>query len=360
MLATPASERIQHAIVGSASLFDARRGQSILKGVVLADTPEEMALSWAATVIAEWNRDGKHPVDITANPTPEQRADVEGALKTGWKLRASAVAFQNDWITYGPSFTPLFVAATNDDAAAPLNSQQLERNRFVNRVLAHEMEHVVTFPSWSQTLKPSLTDLTLAQLANKSLFAYLAGQQPVRWMEEGGTDLLTVWTGNSDRIAAATGLRAAGPERNNYEAERMGMTRLLELAGIDTDRAVDRAAAEELLQGGTLEQEPRRIAERIVAQKKIDAAHLDELTDRIVRTAPVSPYIVAVLPKKLHGPADALINTITARRFDRFERYVNALAAGTVAEARALAVEADRASASEDQAFERQFPAPRA
>jgi hypothetical protein len=166
--------------------------------------------------------------------------------------------FHSSWIVIGPELSRPLLKTLNDPTSTT-PQQQLR----IAYVLRHEIEHSVSSSDWSYDNWDQVARL--------------------RWMEESSSDTIARWPGVAAATAHELGLRypqaADTRSYDSFSTDKRGvsgyddivavMRGLLALAGLDTHSAADYRKAADLIQDGTVEHLPQRLAAAIVEHQHL-------------------------------------------------------------------------------------------
>lgn len=249
-------ERFERIVRGSLEVLDERAG--FIRGLSFATTQDGFEAGALAGIVEETGVDGAI--------SPQDRQFITELFSFfARELSDNTYAWfdpESTWVTVGPKVTTTLRAQV-------LHPKQVTpaKGIFAAHVLAHEFEHSVT--PWT-----------------------VDDYERMRWIEEGGADVLARWPGYSARVAKALGLPypkkyervAYDPTGAGYPQWVKTMRLLLGAAGVDTSDPGAFKEAAELVQGGRTELMPERFAERIASERGLDADRQQRLATAIRAT----------------------------------------------------------------------------
>ncbi|MCW2927237.1 MAG: hypothetical protein JWM86_1205 [Thermoleophilia bacterium] len=250
-------ERFERVLRGSLEVLDEREG--FIRGMSLTTDRAGYEAAALAGIIEESGVDG--------TITKADRSFITSLFRFyAQELSRHSYAWydpRTTWITLGPD-------VSNVLRARVLHPKQLtkERGMFAAYVIQHEFEHAVS---------PTTVDDD----------AYYG----LQWLEEGGADTLAAWPGRATATAKALGLPyPKAYERKVYVAKDAGypewarsIRTLMRAGGIDPSSAQDFDEASAILQGGSLETVPHRLAATIAEAHGLSAARRGQLVTGIRR-----------------------------------------------------------------------------
>lgn len=271
LLASPDGPKFERALRGLLSTVDAEKGADGVAGISLASSKDGFALNRLMTAV-----DLVPGVDREKVAKDLTKADITDVTKHFRRQadRAGIYAQNLSWIDLSPHASRSMLGAIKDGRTA-----RGKAAAGLVGTLVHELHHAIT-------------------PARDGVLSDANGVRPINWLEEATADVLT-WQPTVLRdVSKKMGLPAPqfknwtsvwSDQHAGYPANRAALVDVLKLAGVSLRSRAGIADASQLLQGGSLDRVPGKLADRIVQHNSLDPAHREKIRQQIRDLGAVPP-----------------------------------------------------------------------
>jgi len=250
LLAGEKGPAVRDALKGLLNTFGKRNQAMELTGLTMASNNDALLGNLLVSTVEQAFTAGEK---VTVGHLDQ----IANELERGGFEDAYGVYDGAGWMHLNPSTTQEFQERIAAGPNAPIRKGELVAT------LQHELEHSVT---------PS-SDADFAR---------------VPWLEESQAELLTQWEGSIAELATGMGIQQVSSGEVAYAPQVRELTKWITRTGLDPNKHEDLAAARDLLQSGSLGDEPKRIAEAIVSHE--GAGDADSIAAEITKSFAESAF----------------------------------------------------------------------